>query len=162
MTTRHLAPILPGVDLSLVALVLERLEDEVRHCGAAYGVVIDRAGQIVAVDGPIEREDLAVLALKLVPVFLVSRSLAKTFREWPVATVEDSGPTHLITQPLGAEWLLAMAFGAGKLHAPPVQLAQRWIERLGPLTPRCARGRGRRRGKAVIARDSIDLIFKDE
>lgn len=166
MTTATLLPLLPDIDPSRVAIALERLEDEVQGCGAVYGFLIDRAGQVIAADGPVDRHDLTALALRLVPIFLASRSLARTFREWPRATVEETGGVSIITQPLGGQWLLAMAFKGDGPAAPTAQLAARWLAQLGPLAPqgRPRRpGGGARRGeRVVITRDNVDLLFKDE
>lgn len=167
MTTALLSPLLPGVGLRRVALVLERLEDEVRACGALYGVLIDRAGQVVAADGLPDRQALAALATRLVPVFLVSRSLSQTFHESPVRAILDEGDhARLLTLPLGNEWLLAMGFA---VDAPldTELLAARWMARLAPLTPRPSAEQARLRERAggqksIIRQDSVSLLFGDD
>lgn len=169
MTTATLALPLPSEDIRRLALVLERLEDEVRSCGACYGMVVDRTGTVVAYDGLTDERQIRTLALQLTQVFQVSRSLARTFREWPVgmsqsAIAADTGGARLVTQPLGPEWLLAMGFATDAPSRPAWALSKRWRARLGPLAPRQdpRRAAELRRARAIIQRDTVNLLFKDE
>lgn len=170
MTTSTLALLFPGDDARHLALVLERLEDEVEACGACYGMIVDRAGAIVAYDGLTDERQTRTLAAQLTQVFQVCRSLARTFREWPVGTSPsaigaDTGGARLITQPLGPEWLLAMGFPTDTASPPTTALSERWRARLGPLAPQRDTGRAResrRRARAAIQRDTVNLLFKDE
>lgn len=166
MTTAILPPLLPDIDASRAAAILEQLEDEVRHCGALYGLLIDPAGQIVAADMPerrIPREQLAMLAIRLVPIFLTSRTLSRTFREWPIrATLEERGEICLVTQPILDQWLLAMAFSATVRAADSARLTQRWLLRLTPLIPEPAARRAARTPGRVITRDNVNLLFRQD
>jgi hypothetical protein len=164
MTTALLPPLLPGVSPFRLALVLERLEDERQQCGAVYCLLIDRAGQIIAADGFANPADATALALRLVPVFLASRSLSRTFREWPVRVeLEDSGRQRLVTLPLLDQWLLAMAFGPGGPPTPPASLTERWMQRLAPLLPqRPPGGRPRQPAGTIVMRDGVNLLFRDD
>lgn len=104
MTTSILPPFLPDLGADGVAVALERLEDEVRQCGALYGLLIDRTGQVIAADVPqgmLGDHSLEGLAVRLVPIFLASRQISRTFRAWPVrAMLEEEGQTFLFTQPI--------------------------------------------------------------
>ncbi len=166
MTTSMLPPFLPDVGTKRAAVILESLEDEVRRCGATFGLLIDRAGQIVASDvreGDADREQLLFLAARLVPVFLASRTLSQTFREWPIrGTVEEGGGMRLLTQPILDQWLLAMAF---PIDAPPLaieQLTRRWLARLTQLVPNRATSLRASKAGRTITRDGVDLLFRQE
>jgi hypothetical protein len=166
MTTSVLTPLLPDLGTDGVAVALERLEDEVRGCGAIYGLLIDRTGQIIAADiapGAVGEEYLHGLAVRLVPIFLASRQLSRTFRAWPVRAMleEDAGCT-LFTQPILDQWLLAMAFAAAEPPLPPDALTARWLACFGPLVPSRGFTRARRTAGTVITRDSVNLIFRDD
>ena len=166
MTTSMLTPLLPDLGTDGVAVALERLEDEVRQCGAIYGLLIDRTGQIIAADivpGAVAEDYLHGLAARLVPIFLASRQLSRTFRAWPVRAMleEDAGFT-LFTQPILDQWLLAMAFSAAETPLPPEQLTTRWLACFGPLVPSQRFTQARRTAGKVIARDGIGLIFRDD
>ena len=163
MATTPLSRVMLSVEPDKAALVLERLEREVSACGATYGFLINRAGQVVAADGTIDERTLTAIALRLVPVFLVSRRLARTFHEWPVrATVEDAGQGRLLTQPIDENWMLAMAFDDPATAAPSHDLSRRWLEALAPLARGAGTGRLSRRHAPTVVRDSVDLLFKDE
>lgn len=166
MTTSLLPPLLPDLETDGVALALERLEDEVRQCGALYGLLIDRTGQIIAADiapGRAEVGYLAGLAARLVPIFLASRQISRTFRAWPVrAMLEEGEEIALFTQPILDQWLLAIAFSPAGPPLPPEQLTTRWLARFGPLVPAQRFTAARRTAGRVIVRDSISLIFRDE
>ena len=165
MTTSLLPPLLPDLATDGVAVALERLEDEVRQCGAIYGLLIDRTGQIIAADivpGTVEEAYLHGLAARLVPIFLASRQLSRTFRAWPVrAMLEEDAGLILFTQPILDQWLLAMAFSAAEPPLPPEQLTTRWLACFGPLVPNRRFTTTQRTAGKVIARDSISLIFRD-
>jgi hypothetical protein len=166
MTTSILPPFLPDVGTKRAAAILEALEEETRACGALFGLLIDRAGQIIAADmtgGPVDRERLAALAPRLVPIFLTSRLLSRKFREWPVrATIEEEGELRLVAQPILDQWLLAMAFPADGPPLPVEALSGRWLDRLMPLIPDRAAALGRLRAGAVITRDNVNLLFRDD
>ena len=166
MTRSPLGHLALGVEERRAARVLEYLEEEVAACGATFGLVITRAGQVVAADGACDETTLEQLAFRLVPVFLASRQLSATFHEWPIrATVQDAGHGQVVTQPLGENWMLAMAFATGELPAPAAELGRRWLERLAPLAQQASIASGAARtpgGKRTIRRDSVDLLFKDE
>ena len=111
----------------------------------------------------IDERTLTAIALRLVPVFLVSRRLARTFHEWPVrATVEDAGQGRLLTQPIDENWMLAMAFDDPATAGPSHDLSRRWLEALAPLARGAGTGRLSRRHAPTVVRDSVDLLFKDE
>jgi hypothetical protein len=166
MTTSLLAPFMPDLGTDGVAVALERLEDEVRQCGALYGLLIDRTGQVIAADvpaGALGDHSLEGLAVRLVPIFLASRQISRTFRAWPVrAMLEEGEQTYLFTQPILDQWLLAMAFPTADPPYPPEQLTTRWLRCFGPLVPNQRFTPERRTAGKVIARDSISLIFRDD
>lgn len=164
MTTALLPPLLPGVSPYRLALVLERLEEERQQCGAIYCLLIDRAGQVIAADGFARLADAKTLALRLVPIFLASRSLSRTFREWPVRVELEVGGQHrLVTLPLLDQWLLAMAFDPGGLAAPAATLTERWMQQLTPLLPqRPPGGRPRQPAGTIVMRDGVNLLFRDD
>ena len=166
MTTTPLRRLSLGIEARRAARVLEYLEEEVAASRATYGLVITRAGQIVAADGAYDEAALEQLAFRLVPVFLASRQLSATFHEWPIrATVQDAGQGQVVTQPLGENWMLAMVFGTGELPAPAAELGRRWLARLAPLAQQASIAAGAARapaGKRTIRRDTVDLLFKDE
>lgn len=163
MATTPLSRVVLGVDPKRLALVLDWLEEETRTCGALYGFLINRAGQIVAADGPVDERTLTAIGLRLVPVFMVSRRLSRTFHEWPVrATVEDGGrSSRLVTQPLDDDWMVVLAFDT---PPPPLvaTLSQRWTERTAALAAPAVQTTSGPVAPATIVRDSIDLLFKDE
>ena len=166
MTTSLLTPLLPDLATDSVAVVLERLEDEVRQCGALYGLLIDHTGQIIAADtasGALAAHALQGLAARLVPIFLASREISRTFRAWPVrAMLEEGEQVYLFSQPILDQWLLAMAFSTADPPFPPEQLTTRWLASFGPLVPNQRFTHERRIAGRVIARDSISLIFLDD
>ncbi len=166
MTTTPLKRLAVGIEARRAARVLECLEEEVAASRATYGLVITRAGQIVAADGDYDEATLEQSALRLVPVFLASRQLSATFHEWPIrATVQDAGRGQMVAQPLGENWMLAMVFETGELPAPAAELGRRWLERLAPLAQQASVASGAARqpaSKPTIRRDSVDLLFKDE
>lgn len=166
MTTSLLPPFLPDLAPDGVAVVLDRLEEEVRQCGALYGVLIDRTGQIIAADvgaGVTTVAAMQGLAARLVPVFLASREISRTFRAWPVrAMLEEGERVYLFSQPILDQWLLAMAFPTADPPFPPEQLTTRWLAGFGPLVPQQRFTHERRTAGRIIARDSISLIFRDE
>lgn len=167
MTTSMLLPLLPDVGRRRAAFILESLEDEVRRCGATSGLLIDRAGQIIAADAPGQEADqarLQLLAARLVPVFLASRAREGGEPE-PLADgkVEEIDGLCVLTQPIVDQWLLAMVFPSNCPPQSVAQLARRWRTRLSQLVP--ARGaslRVSKAGRATITRDGIDLLFRRE
>ena len=166
MTTSALPPLLPDLATDGVAVVLECLEDEVRQCGALYGLLIDRTGQIIAADsvsGVVTAQSMQGLAARLVPIFLASREISRTFRAWPVrAMLEEGDQVYLFSQPILDQWLLAMAYPTADPPYPPEELTTRWLARFGPLVPNRSFTHERRTAGKVIARDSISLIFRDD
>jgi hypothetical protein len=165
MTTSILVPFLPGVGAGRAALILEKLEAEVRASGALFGLLIDRAGQVLAADAPkarASRRRLVILTAHLVPIVLASRSVppAERLRAACAPLMEHEG-LHLITQPILDEWLLAMAFPSDALPPDLDAHLGRWLATLIPLVP--ARGKGQnRRARRTIARDGIGLLFRDD
>lgn len=166
MTTSLLPPFLPDLEADGVAEALECLEDEVRRCGALYGLLIDRTGQIIADDigsGAIAAAALQSLAARLVPVLLASREISRTFRSWPVrAMLEEGDRANLVAQPILDQWLLALAFPAAKPPVSTEQMTLRWLARFGPLVPKQRFSKERRTAGTIIARDSISLIFVED
>ena len=165
MTTSILSPFLPDAGEGRAALILEKLEDEVRASGALFGLLIDRAGQVIAADTPksgVPRRRLVILAAHLVPIFLASRSIppAERVRATCAPLMEHEG-LHLITQPILDEWLLAMAFSSDRLPPDLDTQLGRWLATLIPLVP--TRGKGQnRRSRRTIARDGVGLLFRDD
>jgi hypothetical protein len=166
MTTSILSPFLPDAGEGRAALILEKLEDEVRASGALFGLLIDHAGQVVAADAPksrVPRRRLVILAAHLVPIFLASRSgapPAERVRATCAPLMAHEG-LHLITQPILDEWLLAMAFPSEALPPDLDTQLGRWLATLIPLVP--TRGKGQnRRSRRTIARDGVDLLFRDD
>ena len=166
MTTSVLPPLLPNIGPSRAAAILDGLEEEVRHCGATCGLLIDRAGQIIAADSPgdeVAREGMVALAVRLVPIFLTTRTLSRTFREWPIrATVEEGGDFRILTQPILDQWLLAMAFPADISPLEVGEMSQRWLARFTPLVPDHAVQKRATEAGAVITRDNINLLFRED
>ncbi len=167
MTTSMLLPLLPDVGRRRAAFILESLEDEVRRCGATFGLLIDRAGQIVAADAPgreTDRGQVQLLAARLVPVFLAGRAREGTEQGRSVeGQVEEIDGLCVLTQPILDQWLLAMAFPPARLPQRAEQLTRRWRARLTQLVP--ARGatlRVSKAGRTTITRDGIDLLFRRE
>ena len=165
MTTSILSPFLPDAGEGRAALILEKLEDEVRASGALFGLLIDRGGQVVAADAPksrVPRRRLVILAAHLVPIFLASRNTAPAERlQAPCAPLMEHDGLHLITQPILDEWLLAMAFPSAALPPDLDMQLGRWLATLIPLVP--TRGKGQsRRSRRTIARDGVELLFRDD
>lgn len=165
MTTAILSPFLPDAGDGRAALILEKLEDEVRASGALFGLLIDRAGQVVAADAPksrVPRRRLVILAAHLVPLFLASRTAPAADRvRWTCAPLMEHEGLHLITQPILDEWLLAMAFPSDALPTDLDMQIGRWLATLIPLVP--TRGTGQnRRSRRTIARDGVGLLFRDD
>lgn len=166
MTTSMLLPLLPDIGRRRAAFILESLEDEVRRCGATFGLLIDRAGQIIAADAPgqeTDREVLHLLAARLVPIFLARRAQAQEGREQaPGVTAEEVDGLRLLTLPIRDQWLLAMAFPGGTL--PPItgQLTGRWRVRLAQLVPDPAISLRASKAGRTITRDGVDLLFRRE
>jgi hypothetical protein len=164
MTTSMLLPLVPDMGRRRAAFILESLEDEVRRCGAAFGLLIDRAGQIIAADAPdqeTEQTRLHLLAARLVPVFLASRSAAcaeqDRFSNGQVVEIDGSA---VVLQSILDQWLLAMVFPSDSPPPAAAQLARRWRTRLAQLVP--ARGatlRVSKAGRTTITRDGVDLLF---
>lgn len=165
MTGPILSPFLPDAGDGHTALILEKLEGEVRASGALFGLLIDRAGQVVAADAPksrVPRRRVVILAAHLVPIFLASRTAphAERVRATCAPLMEHEG-LHLITQPILDEWLLAMAFPSAALPQDVDTLLGRWLATLIPLVP--PRGKGQnRRSRRTIAQDGVDLLFRDD
>jgi len=165
MTTAILSPFLPDAGDGRAALILEKLEDEVRASGALFGLLVDRAGQVVAADAPksrVPRRRLVILAAHLVPLFLASRTAPAADRvRWTCAPLMEHEGLHLITQPILDEWLLAMAFPSDALPTDLDMQLGRWLATLIPLVP--TRGTGQnRRSRRTIARDGVGLLFRDD
>ena len=165
MTTAILSPFLPDAGDGRAALILEKLEDEVRASGALFGLLVDRAGQVVAADAPksrVPRRRLVIVAAHLVPLFLASRTAPAADRvRWTCAPLMEHEGLHLITQPILDEWLLAMAFPSDALPTDLDMQLGRWLATLIPLVP--TRGTGQnRRSRRTIARDGVGLLFRDD
>jgi hypothetical protein len=165
MTTSILSPFLPNAGDGRAALILEKLEDEVRESGALFGLLIDRDGQVVAADTPksgVPRRRLVILAAHLVPIFLASRNdlPAERVRATCAPMMEHEG-LHLITQPILDEWLLAMAFPSEALPKDLNMRIGHWLATLIPLVPNRSKGQNRR-SRRTIARDGVDLLFRDD
>lgn len=164
MTTSILSPFLPDAGDGRAALILEKLEDEVRASGALFGLLIDRGGQVVAADTPksgMPRRRLVILAAHLVPIFLASRNElpAERARATCAPLMEHEG-LHLVTQPILDEWLLAMAFPSDALPRDLDMRIGHWLATLIPLVPN--RQGQNRRSRRTIARDGVDLLFRDD
>lgn len=161
-----LLPLLPDIGRRRAAFILESLEDEVCRCGATFGLLIDRAGQIIAADAPGQetaREELHLLAARLVPIFLARRAQAQAGREQASSvTVEEIDGLRLLTLPIRNQWLLAMAFPGDRLPTVTGRLAGRWRVRLTQLVPERAISLRASKAGRTITRDSVDLLFRRE
>lgn len=165
MTTALLSPLLPDADGDAAARILEVLEEEVQTCGALFGLLIDRAGQVIAADAPgsrLPRRRLVLLAAYLVPIFIASRAAAHTAQGGIVeAPLMERAGVHLVTQPILDAWLVAMAYPIAATPPDLDTLREAWLTSLRPLVP-ARKAAHPRRSRQTIRRDGVDLLFRDD
>ena len=148
-----------------MATVLHRL---VRDSKASSGMVLDRAGQIIAWHGVAYEDESTKLGALIAGTYASSREMARILGESNFRTLLQEGTKEKIfTEAVGGYWLVSVIFSP-QTHLGLVKvLCDRASSDLMQVLERAIEAnRSRSRlldsGLQRVTRDTIDLIFRHE
>ncbi|CAA9566081.1 MAG: hypothetical protein AVDCRST_MAG70-2049 [uncultured Thermomicrobiales bacterium] len=145
--------------------VLGRL---VRDTRASSGMVIDRAGQIIAFNGQEYRGEMMMLGALIAGTYASTREMAKILHEEHFRMLLQEGSKEKIfTEAVGDHWLVSVIFDRHTHLGLVKVLSNRATLDLSQILDRAIESnRNRPRemdaGLARITRDTIDLLFRKE
>ncbi|HUG61171.1 MAG TPA: roadblock/LC7 domain-containing protein, partial [Methylomirabilota bacterium] len=153
-------PVSAAVDAVLTRLI------ESSH--ASGGMVLDRAGQIIAFGGREYHAEMMMLGALVAGTYASTREMARILREDNFRMLLQEGATEKIfTEAVGDHWLVSIIFGRNTHLGLVKVLCSRATADLnqilnGAIESNLNRPRSRDAGLARITNDTIDLIFRDE
>jgi predicted regulator of Ras-like GTPase activity (Roadblock/LC7/MglB family) len=162
----HLSSLIVGVDET--DLIRECLARLVNGTEASYGMVLDRAGQVIAAEGEAYREEGVPLGALLAGTFASSREVARILKEKDFRVLVQEGlRENLFTELVDEQWMLVVVFKR-QAHLGLVKiLAKKATKELEEVL-KIVRARNAQRRIEMdstlrtVGRDTIDLLFKHE
>lgn len=149
----------------LISRCLSRLVDET---GASYGMLLDRAGQVLSSHGDVNEGEMMHLGALLAGTYASSREMARLLREDNFRVLVQEGTREKIfTETVDDRWLLVVVFDH-QAHLGLVKvLAKRATQTLSGILQLVIERNGQRRADLAsefprAATDTIDLIFGSE
>lgn len=154
--------ILGEEESGMIAKCLGRLMDET---GASYGMLIDRAGQVLVSHGDFHQAEMMHLGALLAGSYASSREMARLLREDNFRVLVQEGTREKIfTETVDDRWLLVVVFDH-QAHLGLVKvLAKRATKSLSGILQLVIERNDKRRADLATefpraAVDTIDLIF---
>ncbi|HET9017119.1 MAG TPA: roadblock/LC7 domain-containing protein [Thermomicrobiaceae bacterium] len=148
-----------------IAACLQRLLSDT---GASYGMVLDRAGQILSWESDSERPEMIHLGALLAATYASTQEMARILKEDGFQTLLQEGLREKIfTETVQDQWLLVVIFDH-RVHLGLVKvLAKRASAVLGNILDVTRQQNGTTRAQRTgrlrrATTDTIDLLFRDE
>jgi predicted regulator of Ras-like GTPase activity (Roadblock/LC7/MglB family) len=162
----HLTSMIVGEEeTSMIVQCLERL---VAGTEASYGMVLDRAGQIIAAQGDAYRDEGIPLGALLAGTFASSREVARLLKEKDFRVLFQEGRReNLFTELVEEQWMLVIVFKQ-QAHLGLVKILSKKATKELEGVLKLVRARNAQRRIEMdstlrtVGRDTVDLIFKQE
>jgi predicted regulator of Ras-like GTPase activity (Roadblock/LC7/MglB family) len=162
----HLTSLIVGVEET--TMICDTLQRLVVGSEASYGMVLDRAGQIIAAEGDTYRAEGIPLGALLAGTFASSREVARLLKEKDFRVLFQEGRNeNLFTELVEEQWILVIVFKQ-QAHLGLVKILSRKATKELEAILQLVRSRNvQRRAELAptlrtVGRDTVDLIFKQE
>ncbi|MCC6629376.1 MAG: roadblock/LC7 domain-containing protein [Chloroflexi bacterium] len=162
----HLSSLIVGPEEG--GMISRTLGHLVAGTEASYGMVLDRAGQIIAAEGDAYRAEGIPLGALLAGTFASSREVARLLKEKDFRVLFQEGRNeNLFTELVDDQWILVVVFkqqahlglvkilsrkATKELEAVLLMVRAQNVQRRADLAPTLR----------TVGRDTVDLIFKAE
>ena len=152
-------------ELATISALLTRLKNDTN---ATSAMVIDKSGQVVAIQGTGVRRNATALGALLAGVFSSSREVARLLDEKDFRNIFQQGvQENIYTSMIEEQWLLVIIFD--KLtHLGLVKvLSKKAADELGRILERVRNDTSRTKSSVInlqfrsSVEDTIDLLFRD-
>ncbi len=152
-------------DLTTISSVLMRLMGDTN---AASIMLIDKSGQVVAVQGTSSRRNATTLGALLAGVFSSSREVAKLLDEKDFRNIFQQGvQQNIYTSMVEEQWLLVIIFDRSTHIGLVKVLSKKASDELGRVLERVRSDTTRAKSSVLnlqfrsSVEDTIDLLFRD-
>lgn len=152
-------------DLATISSVLMRLMNDTN---AASIMLIDKSGQVVAVQGNNTRRNATTLGALLAGVFSSSREVAKLLDEKDFRNIFQQGvQQNIYTSMVEEQWLLVIIFDRSTHIGLVKVLSKKASDELGRVLERVRNDTTRAKSSVLnlqfrsSVEDTIDLLFRD-
>ncbi len=152
-------------DLATISSVLTRLMNDTN---AASIMLIDKSGQVVAVQGTHTRRNATTLGALLAGVFSSSREVAKLLDEKDFRNIFQQGvQQNIYTSMVEEQWLLVIIFDRSTHIGLVKVLSKKASDELGRILERVRNDTTRAKSSVLnlqfrsSVEDTIDLLFRD-
>jgi predicted regulator of Ras-like GTPase activity (Roadblock/LC7/MglB family) len=152
-------------DLATISAVLMRLMNDTN---AASIMLIDKSGQVVAVQGTSSRRNATTLGALLAGVFSSSREVAKLLDEKDFRNIFQQGvQQNIYTSMVEEQWLLVIIFDRSTHIGLVKVLSKKASDELGRILERVRNDTTRAKSSVLnlqfrsSVEDTIDLLFRD-
>jgi predicted regulator of Ras-like GTPase activity (Roadblock/LC7/MglB family) len=152
-------------DLATISSVLMRLMNDTN---AASIMLIDKSGQVVAIQGTSIRRNATTLGALLAGVFSSSREVAKLLDEKDFRNIFQQGvQQNIYTSMVEEQWLLVIIFDRSTHIGLVKVLSKKASDELGRILERVRNDTTRAKSSVLNVQfrssveDTIDLLFRD-
>jgi len=152
-------------DLATISSVLMRLMNDTN---AASIMLIDKSGQVIAVQGSSTRRNATTLGALLAGVFSSSREVAKLLDEKDFRNIFQQGvQQNIYTSMVEEQWLLVIIFDRSTHIGLVKVLSKKASDELGRILERVRNDTTRAKSSVLnlqfrsSVEDTIDLLFRD-
>ncbi len=152
-------------DLATISSVLMRLMNDTN---ATSAMLIDKSGQVVAVQGTSTRRNATTLGALLAGVFSSSREVAKLLDEKDFRNIFQQGvQQNIYTAMVEEQWLLVIIFDRSTHIGLVKILSKKASDDLGRVLERVRNDTTRAKSSVLnlqfrsSVEDTIDLLFRD-
>lgn len=152
-------------DLATISSVLMRLMNDTN---AASIMLIDKSGQVVAVQGTSTKRNATTLGALLAGVFSSSREVAKLLDEKDFRNIFQQGvQQNIYTSMVEEQWLLVIIFDRSTHIGLVKVLSKKASDELGRILERVRNDTTRAKSSVLnlqfrsSVEDTIDLLFRD-
>lgn len=152
-------------DLTAISSVLVRLMNDTN---AASIMLIDKSGQVVAVQGGSTKRNATTLGALLAGVFSSSREVAKLLDEKDFRNIFQQGvQQNIYTSMVEEQWLLVIIFDRSTHIGLVKVLSKKASDELGRILERVRADTTRAKSSVLnlqfrsSVEDTIDLLFRD-
>jgi len=152
-------------DLATISSVLMRLMNDTN---AASIMLIDKSGQVIAVQGNSTRRNATTLGALLAGVFSSSREVAKLLDEKDFRNIFQQGvQQNIYTSMVEEQWLLVIIFDRSTHIGLVKVLSKKASDELGRILERVRNDTTRAKSSVLnlqfrsSVEDTIDLLFRD-
>lgn len=162
----HLTSLIVGEEeTNMISDSLARL---VAGTEASFGMVLDRAGQIIAAEGESYRNEGIPLGALIAGSFASSREVARLLKEKDFRVhFQEGSRENLFTELVDEQWMLVVVFKR-QAHLGLVKILSKKATKELEEVLRMVRARNIQRRQDMdstlrtVGRDTVDLIFKQE